>query len=325
MVAWLPGFAGEVFPLECSASSNWRFCTSYRRRIILIIGQVASAAGLQGTLLVHTQPELREGVSAMKRTKPTKRGFTLIELLVVIAIIALLVSILLPSLNRARELAKRAVCKTRLKGLGTAFELYNQAEKGWMYNSDDPTTGGNLALLVHGGYASGKNFVCPSMSDDKELIAIESGDPLIVEGGWNDDGTDTLGYESSYGYQASQGDGTDYTGSSVSDSSRGALAILADKSPTGDTGDVFNWGGTVTEANRLLHNSQNHSGEINNVLFKAGHVSEEKRADCGYDDGTNGPDAIFSDGPGDNGTAYSESSAITDGDSILVHTGASGS
>jgi competence protein ComGC len=45
-------------------------------------------------------------------------------LLVVIAIIALLVSILLPSLTRARELAKQAVCRTRLKGLGTSLGIY---------------------------------------------------------------------------------------------------------------------------------------------------------------------------------------------------------
>ncbi|MFP4434624.1 MAG: type II secretion system protein [Phycisphaerae bacterium] len=53
-----------------------------------------------------------------------RKGFTLIELLVVIAIIALLVSILLPSLTRARELAKQAICGTRLKGIGSALALY---------------------------------------------------------------------------------------------------------------------------------------------------------------------------------------------------------
>ena len=42
------------------------------------------------------------------------RGFTLIELLVVIAIISLLVSILIPSLKRAKELARRAVCASNL-------------------------------------------------------------------------------------------------------------------------------------------------------------------------------------------------------------------
>ena len=51
-------------------------------------------------------------------------GFTLIELLVVIAIISLLVSILLPSLSKARSLARMAVCSMQLNGLGTATALY---------------------------------------------------------------------------------------------------------------------------------------------------------------------------------------------------------
>ena len=54
-----------------------------------------------------------------------KTGFTLIELLVVIAIIALLVSILLPSLQKAQMLAKRAVCASNLKQLGNSAFMYD--------------------------------------------------------------------------------------------------------------------------------------------------------------------------------------------------------
>jgi len=60
-----------------------------------------------------------------------RKGFTLIELLVVVAIIALLISILLPSLSRARELAKRAVCSSNLRGIGQGMHIYANDNREW--------------------------------------------------------------------------------------------------------------------------------------------------------------------------------------------------
>ena len=59
-------------------------------------------------------------------------GFTLIELLVVVAIIALLISILLPSLNRARAMSRSAVCKSNLHQVGLALQIHLMENKDWI-------------------------------------------------------------------------------------------------------------------------------------------------------------------------------------------------
>jgi prepilin-type N-terminal cleavage/methylation domain-containing protein/prepilin-type processing-associated H-X9-DG protein len=80
------------------------------------------------------------------------RGFTLVELLVVIGIIALLISILLPSLNAAREQARTVKCLANLQQLGLAAVMYTQNHKGFILPADvdmqvggyaDPTFGRN--------------------------------------------------------------------------------------------------------------------------------------------------------------------------------------
>ncbi len=93
----------------------------------------------------------------MKRLK----GFTLIELLVVIAIIALLLSILMPSLQRTRQQAQAAVCLSNLRQWGVMFILYAQD-----HNQSLPTgwSGGTMWMVDLMAYYQGGDDVllCPS-------------------------------------------------------------------------------------------------------------------------------------------------------------------
>ena len=88
-----------------------------------------------------------------------RNAFTLIELLVVIAIISLLVSILLPSLNRAKELARRAVCMSNQKALLVALHIYaNEFDEALPFDTlrlaTGNTVGGDMSVMYKQGWWS---------------------------------------------------------------------------------------------------------------------------------------------------------------------------
>ncbi|QNN21166.1 prepilin-type N-terminal cleavage/methylation domain-containing protein [Planctomycetales bacterium ZRK34] len=145
-----------------------------------------------------------------------RKGFTLIELLVVVAIIALLIAILLPSLTKAKELARITQCSSNLRqhAYGTVF--YSQNFKNWLPPYNHKLSGGKYTFVVNhwhrwfrtgakqfqllgklyeGGYLEdGRLFYCPSQ--ENKTFQLETYEPWPTDyypGGNASDGV-RIGY-----------------------------------------------------------------------------------------------------------------------------------
>jgi prepilin-type N-terminal cleavage/methylation domain-containing protein/prepilin-type processing-associated H-X9-DG protein len=94
-----------------------------------------------------------------------QRGFTLVELLVVIGVIALLISILLPVLKKAKEAANRIKCASNMRQIVTSSIMYSQSDKSGIYlpRLGPPGDGWDSMQPLFPAYLGDYNIaVCPS-------------------------------------------------------------------------------------------------------------------------------------------------------------------
>lgn len=256
-----------------------------------------------------------------------RKGFTLVELLVVISIIALLVSILMPSLNKAREIAYRMKCSTNESAMGKALGIYRNLNNDSYPMSQDPNLQGQVhsgsyprlwqgdwgkpgSTAVYTGFRWDKTPTATDMycitslqfmlvradNNPKIYICPSDGDSTALPDDkkkYKDTTTNEMVW--AWDFQEAKNVSYSYQSPRLGIVWPGQMPITADKTPVyslGVTGTYLNgWSDLITEPDAKKNMSQNHKDEEINILYGDGHVVRSKRADV--NDLTTPKDCIY--------------------------------